>query len=276
MRKSKEVKAKMKTQAKARKLRGQAAELNAQARSLSREAGSGLSENAAELADRAADVADKIRRSDAYGKAWERGGELAAKGSSAALLARNRLSDSELADVIRDSETLAEARERSKVLKGTALAGLGTWLGSGSVGQQLGVQKRRRRWPGWLLACVGVGAGYALGVLTAPKRGEELRDDWAAASSSFKDQATKAEDRASQDTSDVSAPPAEKPLADKVRTVLGEDPRTSDLPKLNVNVVDGTVFVRGAVSSEVDTETIRVVIADVEGVDDVDLQLTTS
>ena len=156
------------------------------------------------------------------------------------------------------------------------MAGLGTWLASGSVGKQLGVQRRRRRWPAWLLGVLGVGAGYAVGVFTAPKRGTDLRDDWSAASASTMDTATKTADRVSQDTSDMSAPASEKPLADRIRTRLGEDPRTSDLPKLNVNVVEGTVFVRGSVSSDVDKDAIKGVISDVEGVKDVDLQLSTT
>lgn len=276
MRRSKEEKAKLAAQARARQLRTQAAELNAQARSLSREAGSGLSESAAELAERAAEIAERIRKSDAYGKAWERGGELAARGSEAALLARDRLAESDLAGAVRDSEALAEARKRSQAATGSALAGLGAWLTSGSVGERLGVERRRRRWPAWIAGLLGVAAGYAAGVLTAPKRGSEIRDQWAQASGSASEDATKLAQRTAQDTEDVSAPPSEKPLADKVRTVLGEDPRTADLPKLNVNVVEGTVFVRGAVPSDVDTEVIKQVIADVEGVNDVDLQLSTT
>ena len=284
---TKEEKAKAASQIQAHKLRSQAAELNAQARVLSREAGAGLAEGAAELAEKAAEFAERIRSSDAYGRALERSGDLAAtardRGALAATAARGKLTEAgvdakvaEILEILRDSDSLAEARERTRAVTGTALAGLGTWLASGNVGKQLGVQRRRRRWPAWVLGSLGVGAGYAIGVMTAPKRGDQLRDDWSAASSVGAGAAATAASRVAQDTADVSAPPAQKPLADRIRTRLGEDPRTADLPRLNVNVVEGTVFVRGAVSSDVDTEAIRSVIADVEGVKDVDLQLTTT
>lgn len=287
MRKTKEEKAKATAQLKAKQLRSQAGELNSQARVLSREATASLAEGASDLAERAAEMAERLRASDAYGKALERSGELAAtarqRGTSAATAARGALAEAgvdakvaDLLEILRDSENLAEARERSRAVADSALTGLGAWLGSGSIGKQLGVQRRRRRWPAWVLGILGVAAGYAIGVLTAPKRGPELRDDWSAASAATMSTATKAADRVAQDTADVSAPAAQKPLADRVRTRLGEDPRTADLPKLNVNVVEGTVFVRGAVSSDVDAEVVRGVIADVEGVTDVDMQLTTT
>lgn len=287
LRKTKEEKAKATAQLKAKQLRGQAKELGGHAKALTKETGAGLTQGINELADRSTDLAERLRDSDVYGQALYRSNEWAdiarERGVEAAEVAKARLADAgldaktaALLEILRDSDTLGEARERARDLSEGAMAGLGTWLGSGAVGERLGVQRRRRRWPAILLGLLGVAAGYAIGVLTAPKRGEELRDDWSAASASATDTAMKAASRVSQDTSDVSAPPAEKPLADKVRTRLGEDPRTADLPKLNINVVDGTVFVRGAVPSDADTEQIRGVVAEVEGVTDVDLQVTTT
>lgn len=280
LRKTKEEKAKAATHIKAQELKAQAAELSAAAKALSGSARAGLSEGAVELSDKATELAERVRKSDAYGRAWERGGDLAST-------ARGKLADAgvdakaaELLEILRDSDSVAEAKERSKVLSGSALASLGAWLGSGQVGKQLGVQKRRRRWPAWVLGFMGVGAGYAIGVLTAPKRGDELRDDWAAASAAAASSVSSVPPATatsnSGDTADLSMPVSEKPLADRIRTRLGEDPRTSDLPKLNVNVVEGTVFVRGSVSSDVDTDAIKGVISDIDGVKDVDLQLTTT
>ena len=57
---------------------------------------------------------------------------------------------------------------------------------------------------------------------------------------------------------------------------LGEDPRTADLPSLNINVVDGTVVVRGAVPDSADQDAIRDVITGVEGVQNVDMKLGSS
>lgn len=298
LRKTKEEKAKATAQLKAKQLRGQVKELGEHARALSQETGAGLTQGITGLAERSTDLAGRVRDSDAYGQALERSNEWAGlarergnewaevareRGVEAADVARAKLAEAGLdektaavLEVLRDSESLGEARERARELGEGAIAGLGAWLGSGTVGERLGVQRRRRRWPAIVLALFGVAAGYAIGVLTAPKRGEELRDDWSAASESATDTAMKAASRVSQDTADVSAPAAEKPLADKVRTRLGEDPRTADLPKLNINVVEGTVFVRGAVPADADTEQIRGVVAEVEGVTDVDLQVTST
>lgn len=287
LRKTKEENAKATAQLKAKQLRGQVKELGEHARALSRETNTGLTQGISELADRSADFAGRVRESDVYGQAIERSSGLAEvareRGAGAAEVAKAKLADAGLdartaavLEILRDSETLGEARSRVRELSEGAMAGLGTWLGSGAVAERLGVQRRRRRWPAILLGLLGVAAGYAIGVLTAPKRGEEMRDDWSAASESATDTAMKAASRVSQDTADVSAPPAEKPLADKVRTRLGEDPRTADLPKLNINVVEGTVFVRGAVPADADTEKIRGVVAEIEGVTDVDLQVTST
>src|SRR5690606_22967971 len=132
----KEERAKAAAQLKAKALRTQAAALNAQARALSREAGAGLAEGAAELAERASELAERLRASDAYERALERGGELATsareRGMMAAHAAREKLAEAgvdaklaELAETLRDSESVTEAREKTRAMTGTALAGLG-------------------------------------------------------------------------------------------------------------------------------------------------------
>jgi osmotically-inducible protein OsmY len=71
----------------------------------------------------------------------------------------------------------------------------------------------------------------------------------------------------------VAAPTGDPQLADKVRTRLGEDPRTTDLPSLNINVVDGTVVVRGSLPDDADETAVRDVVAGVDGVRDVEMEL---
>jgi hypothetical protein len=81
-----------------------------------------------------------------------------------------------------------------------------------------------------------------------------------------------------------SAPPAPKAasssggaklsVADEVRAKLAADGRTSSLTGLAVNVAEGTVFVRGTVPSGTDEDGVRDVVAGVDGVQDVDLQVT--
>lgn len=73
-----------------------------------------------------------------------------------------------------------------------------------------------------------------------------------------------------------SAPLSGRSLADEVRSHLSADPRTADLPGLAINVAEGTVFVRGSVPPGYEDLAIRDVISSVPGVNDVDLQVTTT
>jgi BON domain len=228
----------------------------------------------------------------------ERAGELAGKiqAGSRELSSRTRewLSPSgleerasELAGRVRESEPARQARERAARLSDEALARVGQKLASGKTAEKLHVQPAKRSWPGWLLALVGVAAGYAVGMLTAPKRGQQLREDLAGAAeglASKGSQPATGADRASGPgletrggpPGDDAAPPAQTLLADQIRTRLGEDARTKDLPRLNINVAEGTVFVRGTVPEGFDESAIRQVIGSVAGVTDVDLQVSAS
>ena len=244
-----------------------ASSLGAQARAQAKEAA---------LDERAAELAERLRESDAFVKAQ-------AKGSELAELTRQKLREaeleekaSELAERVRSSEAAQQARAAVQRVSDEQLDRLGGWLSRGKAGEKLGVQPAKRRFPAWLALLLGLVAGYVAGALTAPKRGEDLRNELSQRGAELRDDLATTAQRIQQDTADVSAPPAQKPLADEVRTRLGEDPRTSSLPKLNVNVAEGTVFVRGSLPTGFDEDAIRDVIAAVPGVEDVDLQLSTS
>ncbi|HVM12950.1 MAG TPA: YtxH domain-containing protein [Egibacteraceae bacterium] len=266
---------------KAVSLAEQARALAEQAREQARDAG--LDERANELAERAAELAERIRDSEALGKAQAKSSELAEK-------ARDKIKDSpleeaatELAERLRTSEAAEQAKVTAQQAKTTAqrmsdqqLGRLGGWLSQGKAAEKLRVQPAKRRLPAWLALLLGAGVGYLIGMLTAPKRGEELRSELAQRGSELKDDLSVTAQRVQQDTADMAAPAAQKPIADEVRTRLGEDPRTAELPKLNVNVAEGTVFVRGSLPAGFDESAIRDVIASVPGVEDVDLQLSAS
>jgi gas vesicle protein len=227
---------------------------------------SGMDERASELAhdlsERAGDLAEKVRDSEAYGRTQAKGAELASK-------AREKAHERGLDD--KAEAWLAQAGKMSD----DTLERFGAWLTNSKAADKLGLQQQKRsKWSLLLTALLGGAVGYVIGMMTAPKRGEELRQDFEQRGAAVKDDLTTAAERVAQDTNDISAPAAEKPLADKIRTKLGEDPRTSSLPRLNINVAEGTVFVRGAVEPDADQQAIRDVIAGIPGVKDVDLQLT--
>lgn len=229
------------------------------------------------LDEKAAEFAERVRDSEAFLKAQAKGNELAQR-------TRQRVKDAELdekaaelAERVRNSDAAQQAFATVQRLSDEQLVRLGGWLGRGKTADKLGLRPaKRRRVPAWLVLVGGVAAGYVIGLLTAPKRGDELRHDLVQQSHELREDLATTAQRLQQDTEDAAAPPAQKPLADKVRTRLGEDPRTSSLPKLNVNVAEGTVFVRGSVPSDVNEDDIRAVIASVPGVEDVDLQLSAA
>lgn len=225
--------------------------------------------------ERAQELAERIMESDAMGRTQTKGRELST-------LAREKLQEAglderaaELAARVRESAAGQQATERARQLSDETLERAGEWLTTSKAGEKLGV-KKPRTFPMWIVALVGVAVGYAIGMLTAPKRGEELRADLTQRGGGLRDDLATAAERVTQDTADVSAPPAEGPLEDRVRTALGQDPRTSELPRLNVNVVEGTVFVRGSVPAGFDESRIRSVVSEVPGVKDVDLQVGAS
>ncbi len=250
----------------------------------SQELASGLSGQARAAVD---ERAAKVRESDAYAK----GQEIAARTGQRVREAGLDERAGEVAAKLREAELIRRALETANTVTDRQLERLGRQLAAGRVGERLGLQppKRKRRFP-WLAAALGAVCGYAAGMLTAPERGEELRGTLSqrvgvlggptgtagqamGPGLEARDPGAETPETMVQSTPDLAAPPAEKPLEDRIRTKLGQDPRTSDLPSLNINVVEGTVFVRGSVPEDFDREQIRAVVADVEGVTDVDLQV---
>lgn len=231
-----------------------------------------------DLDERAQKAMKRAKKSDAYVK----GAQLAEKAKErldqaglderANELAR-QARDSELARQVRESETTQQARKGLQRFSDEQLERLGEWLTDSKAGKKLGV-KPKRRWPTAAAVVIGVGAGWAIGLLTAPKRGDEIRKELAEQSSSWREDLSKAADRIGPEGKSLISVSGDD-LADKVRSKLGEDPRTAELPKLNVNVAEGTVFVRGTLPSGYEEDTVRSVVSSVPGVQDVDLQLTS-
>lgn len=202
------------------------------------------------LDEKAAETVARVKSSDAYGKAQAKASEVGRK--------------------VADNESLAAASENAAMKSAAALTGLGTWLASGPRGDKLGITTaKQRKGSGWPLALLGIGVGYGIGILTAPREGRELRSQLAQRGS----QQWNGDGGVASIEGDpgVLAPSGDPVLADKVRTRLGEDPRTSDLPSLNINVVDGTVVVRGP--ADVDESAVREVVSSVDGVTAVELEL---
>lgn len=214
-------------------------------------------ETVAKVQETAAALADKVR--DA--KIDARAAELAA-------LAREKFRDSELD--ARAAELAALARE--KLLEGAdtareatehALDSVGEWIGDNRVGEALGLRRKRRSNPWGYLLGGAAAAGVAAGLVIFRRRSTAEDDIW-----------TSAGDDDYGDLAPSTADGVALPLEGRVREALGQDPRTATLSPLNINVVDGTVFVRGAVGADVDQDVLRSVIEGVQGVTDVDLQVT--
>ena len=206
------------------------------------------------LDEKALEAVERVKASDSYGRAQEKAAEVS--------------------KLVAESDSVAAGRERASATATAAAAGLGSWLARGKRGKALGIAPAKRNGLGWFLGLLGVGIGYAIGVLTAPKEGREIREQLV-------------NRRGSQPWDDgpvggiegdegILAPSGDPQLADKVRTRLGEDPRTAELPSLNINVVDGTVVVRGPLPDDTDQGAIRDVVSSVDGVDAVDLELDSA
>ena len=257
-------KARKEAEKKATSLRKQAKELRSHARELGKEAK--LEERAAGVADHASDLAHRVRDSDSVAK-------MAAKSEQLVDKAREQIHESglderaaDLAERVRKSDQYKKARDSASDATDKTLDRVGDWISHGPAADKLGVRpKSKSRSAGkWMLALFGVAAGFAAGVVTGARKHETVEE------------LERIAGRVGQDTPDIGAPASQAPIADEVRTRLGQDPRTSDLPKLNVNVAESTVFVRGAVPADTDEEAIRAVIATVPGVEDIDLQLATT
>ncbi len=65
-------------------------------------------------------------------------------------------------------------------------------------------------------------------------------------------------------------------VENRIRTRVGEDPRTADLPHLNVEVNDGVADIRGEVHSEEERQAVEEIASSVEGVTEVRNLLTVN
>lgn len=234
----------------------------------------------------ASDLAGKIRKSEVIDKATETANELSDKAGKA--WKDSGLEDRavELAEKVKDSDAAKVASDKTRFYTNAGLASLGGWLASGPAAEKLGI-KHRRTWPFWLLAAIGVGIGFVIGRLTAPRPGVDVRNDLASAadrlatkaSTVIEDAGNKVDEatEAVSDAVDEAAQTADEAVelaTDNIKSALEADDRTKTLPSVDIDVADGTVFVRGEVPVEVDEDALRDVIGKVPGVRDVDVNLT--
>jgi len=237
---------------------------------------------------KSSELAERVRDLEAFQTAQVKGSELAAVTRDKVREAHLDERAAELAEKVRDSAAVQTAAANARDVSDRTLLKVGGWLSQGKPAERLHLQPAKRRFPGWLAMILGLAAGYVIGMLTSPKRQDMATefgsaDAWTPspppAPASASPSTTAPEGGLEDGTGGIepTAPPqslAQKPLEDRVRTALGQDPRTADLPRLNVNVVEGTVFVRGSAPAGFDEAAVRAVVEGVEGVTDVDLQVS--
>jgi hypothetical protein len=71
-------------------------------------------------------------------------------------------------------------------------------------------------------------------------------------------------------------PEQQEEVENRIRTRVGEDPRTADLPRLNVEVNDGVADIRGEVHSEEERQAVEEIASSVDGVTEVRNLLTVN
>jgi BON domain-containing protein len=224
---------------------------------------------AAEL--KAGELLERVREAEPVARVQAAGADIAERVREAHLDERA----AQLAERVRESEAAQRAAAAAKRAGDQALERAGEWIATSGAAERLGVEPKRRRWPGRLLfLLLGVGLGYLAAWLLrrrAESEGDALADsaDWLAATPPS-DTTT-----GGGEMPTVAGPVAsDRPLEEDVRVSLHADPRTADLPDLAIDVADGTVFIRGSVPADFDGDQIRAVVIEVPGVTDVDLQLT--
>lgn len=175
-----------------------------------------------------------------------------------------------LAKTVRDeladsnaSELAERARERARHSREDAMVRLGEWMTNTPVAEQMGLQ-RRRRWPLLVGVLLGALAGVAAGVLLSRRGGaQDEHANWGAPENLAPP--------LGEGQVDLRHPAG---IEEAVRRRLAEDSRTSTLGELVVNVAEGTAFVRGTVPPGADEGVIGDVVRSVDGIDEVDLQVT--
>ena len=235
----------------------------------------------AKVQGRASAVAERVRDAKLDERASElaslavekvRDAELDARAAELAVLARQKVSDSGVDEMAAD--LVARARNTAVVQQaaettGRTLDRVGEWIGDGKVGDALGLKRRRRRMPRWSLLVAGaLAAGVAAGFVVFRRRDAQDADVWGTDAIGGNGGLRR--------TTGSASPGVALPLEGRVREAIGLDPRLTAMGPLNINVVDGTVFVRGSVAADMDQDALRAVIEGVEGVTDVDLQVTAT
>jgi hypothetical protein len=71
-------------------------------------------------------------------------------------------------------------------------------------------------------------------------------------------------------------PEQQEEVENRIRTRVGEDPRTMDLPRLNVEVNEGVADIRGEVHTEEEKQAVEEIASSVEGVTEVRNLLTVN
>ena len=249
-----------------------------------------LAEKAGEIAqERARLLAARLRESDALSTLRARGGEMAGiaqvKGGELATLAKAKWHESDLdaraaalSKQLREASATKEASKRAREVTDATLAALGGWIGTGTPARKLNVT-RKPRVPGWVWGLLGTALGFAAARMMSAQNERQAREDLAEAAQRLAEHGGEPTSSAAGAPMSSGIAPAASSgidLADEVRSTLQEDPRTSDLRELDINVAEGTVFVRGSLPSGIDSSAVRQVIERVPGVRDVDLQLTTA
>lgn len=74
----------------------------------------------------------------------------------------------------------------------------------------------------------------------------------------------------------VDVPEQQEEIENRIRTGVGEDPRTLDIPRLNVEVNEGVADIRGEVHSEEEKQAVEEIAANTEGVTEVRNLLTVN
>lgn len=271
-----------------------------------RDLAAALVASAREVEARAMELVDRVRESDSIARAQARGVEAAERARERAEDVAERAGD--LAERARErgAEAAAEAAAAAREGGDLALGRVGNWLVDSGAAERLGVQRKRRSGPGRLLVLVvlGLGIGYAIARLTSRNRQTIDEDDFAVAAeriaaapstagplgtsvsradpllpgTGLADQAMISDPLGvtlDEGSEPLLEPALGKPLVERVRARLDADPRTTALGDLAVNVADATVFIRGRVPLETDRDAVREVVAEVPGVADVDLEVTT-
>ena len=244
-----------------------------------------MQEAAAALADKVRDAHLDERATDLALLAREkvRDAQLDIRAAELAAAARKRAQETGLDDWVsdvvarvRDSavaqqavETAGQVAESARDAMDRTLDVLGERLEDTPVGDRLGIKRRRRRMSPWALAAAGLAVGAGVVASRMRSQTQAAADDDAVWRTPGQDI------RLDERNLPTGAEATTEPLDSRVRQAIAADPRTKALD-LNVNVVDGTVFVRGTVDSGADEETLRSVIEPIDGVTDVDVQVSTS